>query len=428
MNVDELVQPERGRVHARIYTDPEIFNEEIRRIFFKTWVYVGHESELPEAGSYKTTYIGSVPLILTRDDAGEIHVLVNRCVHRGATVCQSERGTATHFRCEYHAWTYNPKGDLIGVSRPDGYSAQELAAFPTGLAKAPRVDTCAGLIFASFSAEGRSLSDHLGNAKPYLENWAALSPTGKLDVSGGVWRHTYRGNWKLQLEGSNEGYHPDFLHRIVGLMNQRYGTVRRVGSFATSEAAGLDLGNGHSLMEHPPAAGEFKGADAAYVAQLAQRVGPEKADHLVRQTWRMQLFPNLAISTEQVRVIRPVSVDETEVLQFHVRLPDASETINDNRVRKHREFGGPSGYGSPDDLEMFERIQEGCRSMQWEGALPWVWFSRGLDAEVDVGNGVRRGHTSSEIEQRAIYYEYVRLMRGEAGGVPPVPVGARARG
>jgi phenylpropionate dioxygenase-like ring-hydroxylating dioxygenase large terminal subunit len=421
MNVDELVQPEHGRVHARIYTDPEIFREEMRRIFFVTWVYVGHESEIPEPGSYKTTYIGSVPLILTRDDAGGIHVLVNRCVHRGATVCPQERGTATHFRCEYHAWTYNSKGDLIGISRPEGYSPEELAAFPSGLAKAPRVDTCAGLIFASLSAEGSSLAEHLGNAKSYLEDWAALSPTGKLDVSGGVWRHAYRGNWKLQLEGSNEGYHPDFLHRIVGLMGQRNNGVTRSGGFATSHAQGLDLGNGHSLMEHPPSQAPFTGATAAYVAQLAERIGPERADRIVRQTWRMQLFPNLAISTEQVRVIRPISVDETEVLQYHVRLPGASDEINAGRVRKHREFGGPSGYGSPDDYEMFERIQDGLSSIQWEGALPWVWFSRGMGAEVREAGGVRSGHTSSEIEQRAIYYEYVRLMRG-------LPVAAGARG
>jgi phenylpropionate dioxygenase-like ring-hydroxylating dioxygenase large terminal subunit len=428
MNVDELVQPELGRVHAQIYTDPEIFREEMRRVFFKTWVYVAHESELSEPGSYKTTYIGSVPLIVTRDDAGALHVLVNRCVHRGATVCQQERGTASHFRCEYHAWTYNPQGDLIGVSRPDGYSAEELAAFPTGLAKAPRVDTCAGLIFANFSPYGPDLADHLGGAKNYLEDWAALSPTGKLDVSGGVWRHSYRGNWKLQLEGSNEGYHPDFLHRIVSLMGARNTGARGRGGFATSTAAGVDLGNGHSLMEHPPSPAPFQGATAAYVAQLAERLGPEKADRIVRQTWRMQLFPNLAISTEQVRVIRPISVNETEVLQYHVRLPGAADAINEARFRKHREFGGPSGYGSPDDYEMFDRIQEGLASIQWEGALPWVWFSRGLHAEVQGPNGERRGHTSSEVEQRAIYYEYARLMRGEPGSVPPVPLAAGSRG
>ena len=418
MNVEDFVQPEHGRVHASIYTDPAIFREEMRRIFFVTWVYIGHESEIPAPGSYKTTYAGSVPLILTRDGNGAINVLVNRCVHRGATVCQNESGTATSFRCEYHAWTYDTTGKLIGISRPDGYDPRELAMFPGSLARAPRVDTCAGLIFASFSDDGPTLAQHLGNSKPYLEEWAALSPTGMVAVNGGVWRHTYKGNWKLQLEGSNEGYHPDFLHRIAGMMNTRNNTLKRVGSFATSTAMGLDLGNGHSLMQHPRTVGDLSPVLAAYAAQLAQRVGADKADDLVRQTWRMQLFPNLAISTEQVRVIRPVAVDLTEVLQFHVGAPEAVDAINSSRLRKHREFGGPAGYGSPDDFEMFERIQEGCNSMQWEGALPWVWFNRGLNAESEDTNGVRSGHTTSEIEQRAIYYEYARLMRGEPGRVP----------
>jgi len=127
-------------------------------------------------------------------------------------------------------------------------------------------------------------------------------------------------------------------------------------------------------------------------------------------------------------VIRPISVNETEVLQYHVALPGAADEINAARVRKHREFGGPSGYGSPDDYEMFERIQEGLASSQWEGALPWVWFSRGMHAEELGPDGVRSGHTSSEIEQRAIYYEYARLMSCEPGGVPPVPVAAGVRG
>jgi phenylpropionate dioxygenase-like ring-hydroxylating dioxygenase large terminal subunit len=86
IDIDELVQPERGRVNMRVYVDEDIFREELRRIFYTTWVYVAHESELRQPGDYKTTYIGLVPVIVSRDAGGTVHVLVNRCSHRGATV------------------------------------------------------------------------------------------------------------------------------------------------------------------------------------------------------------------------------------------------------------------------------------------------------------------------------------------------------
>jgi phenylpropionate dioxygenase-like ring-hydroxylating dioxygenase large terminal subunit len=420
--LDELVQPEKGRVHASVYTDSQIFDEEMRRIFFATWVFVAHESELPKNGSFVTTYVGRVPLIVCRDDEGKLGVLVNRCVHRGATVCQLERGEAKHFRCEYHAWTYDLHGRLIGVSRPDGYAAIELAEIPNALAHAPRVESFAGLIFANFSASGPTLREHLGLAATYLEDWADMAPSGRLEVDGGAWKTSYNGNWKLQLEGSTEGYHPDFLHRIGRLANDRNGNARLEG-FATSQAAGIDLGGGHSLMEYPPMNATTP-ATAEWIARLAERVGVERATHVITHPFRMQLFPNLGISVDQIRIIRPIGPEVTEVWQYHVTATGAPDAINRARIRKHREFNGPSGYGSPDDVEIFERIQEGVRSLQWPGALPWVFFNRGVTQERRGDHGERVGHTSSEVQQRAIYYEWLRLMRAGADA----PLGAAVPG
>jgi phenylpropionate dioxygenase-like ring-hydroxylating dioxygenase large terminal subunit len=334
-------------------------------------------------------------------------------VHRGATVFQLERGTANAFRCEYHAWTYNVAGDLIGISRPEGYSDAERAQFPPGLARAPRVDSCAGMIFASFSAGGVSLREHLGPAARYLENWAALSPTGSVDVSGGVWKTSYRGNWKIQVEGSNDGYHPDFLHRVVEQVNKR-NSAAAATPFVLSQNKALDLGHGHSMMEHPPANASFRHETSDYVRQLEARLGPERTHDVLAKTFRLLIFPNLTISTEQIRVVRPLAVDHTEVYQYHVRVPEAPHAVNVSRVRKHADFAGPSGYGSPDDFEIFERIQEGFGSMQWPGALPWVWFNRGMSAEGRGEDGIRVGPTAGEVQQRSIYYEWRRLMAANA--------------
>jgi len=356
----DLVQPERGRIHARLYTDPAIFAAEMRRIFFASWVFVAHDSQVPDAGSFRTT-IANVPLILTRDHAGAPHA---------------------------------------HVDNPAAAELVELA----------RVEAFAGLIFASFTADVPPLAEHLGLAAPYLEDWAALAPAGRLEATGGVWKYAYRGNWKLQLEGSNEGYHPDFLHRIGRLANERNGVPRFEG-FAASEARGIDLGGGHSLMEYPPSTASA-GSNAPWIDALAPRLGRERAERIVTRPWRMQLFPNLAIAPDQLRVIEPVAVDATEVRQYHMTTVGAPASVNRARVRKHSVFNGPAGYGAPDDVEIFERIQDGCNSLQWPGALPWVFFNRGVDAERQGERGERIGHTASEVQQRAIYYAWLRLMRG----------------
>ena len=98
-----LVQ--KDRVHRSIYIDPAIFDLEMQRIFGRSWVYVGHESQVPKAGDYVTARIGSVPVVLSRHKNGKVHVLFNSCGHRGAIVCNEERGNVKLFRCAYHGWT-----------------------------------------------------------------------------------------------------------------------------------------------------------------------------------------------------------------------------------------------------------------------------------------------------------------------------------
>ena len=131
--LSSLVDYERGRVHASVYTDADVFAEEMRRIFHRSWVYLGHESEIALPGDYKTTYIGQIPVIISRTEDGRMHGVVNRCVHRGTTVCQMERGNASYFRCEYHGWTYRNSGELIGITQKSGYAAEELDGIPESL-------------------------------------------------------------------------------------------------------------------------------------------------------------------------------------------------------------------------------------------------------------------------------------------------------
>jgi phenylpropionate dioxygenase-like ring-hydroxylating dioxygenase large terminal subunit len=158
-----LVQDD--RIHASLYTDPRIFADEMDRIFHASWVFVGHDSEVPGTGDFVTRTLGREPVIMVRGQDGGVAVLVNRCMHRGTLLCPADRGRVRTFACPYHGWTYDLAGTLLGVPDPGGYASFDTRAH--GLARAPRVASYRGFVFASLSAAGPTLAEHLGKGSLY---------------------------------------------------------------------------------------------------------------------------------------------------------------------------------------------------------------------------------------------------------------------
>lgn len=221
MAVDALLHDmaddlERGIVPLSIYGDPEIWNLELIRIFARCWIFVGHESEIPEPGDYMARAIADTPVIVTRDASGEIHVLLDSCRHRGAKLCRRPKGNTSQFSCAYHGWTYRSDGTLIGVpNRAEGYG-NVLRTEDWGLLRA-RVGTYLGLIFACIDLDGPSLEEYLGDFRWYLDIQFGLSPEG-LEVLGSPLRWVQGGNWKSVSENiAGDSYHLQTLHRSVEL-------------------------------------------------------------------------------------------------------------------------------------------------------------------------------------------------------------------
>src|SRR5215210_2116403 len=142
-----LIQPD--RVHRSVYADPAIFELEMERIFGRAWLMLGHESQVPKTGDYFTTRMGREPVIVVRKDNREIGVLVNRCAHRGATVCAEGRGNTERFVCPYHGWSYDRAGALRAIPFGSGYAQETLKDLK--LKSVPRVQTYRGFIFASLA-------------------------------------------------------------------------------------------------------------------------------------------------------------------------------------------------------------------------------------------------------------------------------------
>ena len=147
-SVAQLVQP--ARVHRSLYTDPEIFALELKRIFGAAWIYVGHESQVKNAGDYFCTMIARKPIIVTRDASGQIQVLHNQCAHRGAMVVASDKGHTDEFQCCYHGWTYHLDGRLKAIPLQHGYPADfNPKSSKTALTQVARVTGYRGFIFVS---------------------------------------------------------------------------------------------------------------------------------------------------------------------------------------------------------------------------------------------------------------------------------------
>ena len=192
--IADLVQSD--RVHTSLYTDPALFEEEMDKIFRNTWIWVAHASEIPDAGSYKTHWVGKEPVIVVRDRKKQVHVLLNRCRHRGATVCEHKKGKANTFVCPYHGWSYALDGSLRGVPHPESYGeCLDKGELPL---VSLRVEEYAGMIFATLKDDIEPLADFLGPAKKWMDLFMKQGGGYAIKVPG---EHRFRfpGNWKIQL-------------------------------------------------------------------------------------------------------------------------------------------------------------------------------------------------------------------------------------
>lgn len=411
MDVQALVEPD--RVHGSLYTDPAVFAAELERIWYRDWVFVAHDSELSEPGDYVTRTVGRQPVIVTRSEDGAIHVLLNRCSHRANLLCQADKGSAHAFRCPYHGWTFTNTGELVGVPFPQGYGdlppRRELA-----LARAPRVDSHRGFVFASLAADGPTLKEHLGVAAEAFDRLADLSPEGEIELTAGWLRHRVAANWKMAVENQVDGYHPRFVHE--SLFSAADYQIRELCS---GNAASLvrDLGGGHTELDFRPeyrAVGEpfvwFGRATEAkfpnYVAAMRARYGDERAGQLLRDgPPHVMVFPNLFLAEMNILVIEPVGPAQTVQWQTTVLLKGAPE-MNRRALRQTEGAMGPAGLLIPDDCEMMERNQVGLAAQQPE----WLVLRRGMRREYTDADGALASNVTDETSQRGIWRQYRRVM------------------
>ncbi|WP_421842197.1 Rieske 2Fe-2S domain-containing protein [Marinobacter algicola] len=384
--------PERGiyRCHRSIFTDPELFELEMKHIFEGDWVFLAHESQVAEAGDYFTVNMGRQPVIINRDKQGELHALINACAHRGAMLCRRKQGNkGGTFTCPFHGWSFNFAGKLLKAKD------QKIGAYPDAfnkdgshdLTRVPRFESYRGFLFGSLNADVPSLEEHLGETKKIIDQIVDQAPQG-LEILRGTSSYTFHGNWKLQSENGVDGYHVTSVHWNYGSTMARRkqpDSTKSVDARSWSQAGGVySFDNGHMLvwtrLPNPEVRPVYSQIEA-----LTERYGqsrPSHVDQMINQTRNLYLYPNVYLMDQfstQIRVTRPISVNETEVTIYCFAPKGESAENRAVRIRQYEDFFNVSGMGTPDDLEEFRASTDGYAGAQAE----WSDLSRGALDSID---------------------------------------------
>lgn len=378
------------RVDRQIFTDEEIFELEMEHIFEGNWVYLAHESQLPEIGDYFTTYIGRQPVVITRDKDGELHCLINACAHRGAMLCRKKTDNRTTFTCPFHGWTFRNSGELLKVkdSRNAGYPENFNKDGSHDLTKVVKFENYRGFLFGSLNPDSIPLTEHLGDTTTIIDSIVDQSPDG-LEVLKGASTYTFDGNWKLQTENGADGYHVTAVH-----WNYAATTARRESGESANETKAMSAGGwgkvkggyysypyGHLMLwqewTNPEDRPLWDRRD-----ELAEKYGETMANFMINVSRNLCLYPNVYLMDQfssQIRHIRPISVDKTEVTIFCIAPVGESAKARAARIRQYEDFFNATGMATPDDLEEFRASQKSYMG----SAARWNDMSRGAAHQID---------------------------------------------
>ena len=415
-------RPEDGvfRVDRRIYLDEAIFEAEMRNIFESGWQFLCHESQVKKPGDYFATHIGRQPVYVHRQEDGSLQAFLNACSHRAALLTPTKQGNAKTLTCRFHGWTYKCDGACIRIKEEQGGYGEGLDRSTYDLTEIGALGNYRGFVFGCLKADVEPLEDFLGEAKAFLGFVADQSAQG-LEVLPGSQTYLIGGNWKMSTENAVDGYHTSTVHRIfANTVRQREkregyeGMMRtEVGRLAKKVRNGCyDLGRGHMVIwaeRDPLSTSPLSEAEARLEAAHPE----SRVNWMLRRGRNLIVYPSLMINdfaATQIRIFRPISVDQTEVTIYCLAPSEESREARYARLRKFEDFFMASGMATSDDVTALEATHEGSR-----GRLArWGEFHRGMGTMIpgpdDVaGEGGFDPETSnSSWDHETLYYSFYR--------------------
>ncbi|MBT3551507.1 MAG: Rieske 2Fe-2S domain-containing protein [Rhodospirillaceae bacterium] len=422
--IDKLIEAD--RVHRDVYTAPGIFDLEMARIFGRSWIWIGHASQVASIGDFVTTRIGRQPVIMVRHGDGQIKVLINRCRHRGVRLCALDRGNTKQFRCPYHGWTYRTDGTLLTEPLRDVFAKDfDLDEERMGLTKVARVDSYRGFVFANLTPGGADLMPNLGPMKAGIDDICDRAPEGEIAFTGGGFKQQFDANWKFWVENMIDLDHPRFAHVAASSAargmepGSDYVTARAANRVLNAFGASSEFwnktgvwanGDGHGYMGSLAPGAEPDGdIYLRYKAALEEKHGPERAQEILNVSRHNNLlYPNFNFQTsfQHVKIVDPITVDHSEVRIFAFQMKGAPEEMNRDAIVYLNTVQSPASIIQSDDFDIYERQQQGLTAQ----GSDWVYFARGAEGDVAEDDGGFRAVGTSELPMRKQFQAWRALM------------------
>ena len=432
LDFSTYVEPD--RVRREVYTDPKIHAREMERIHESVWIYCGHDSQIPNPGDFYQVQIGRQPMLMVRGTNGQVHVLYNRCPHRGNMMCGDRHGnTGDFFRCSYHAWTFHHDGALRTIPMMEsGYQGTRWGRDNPDCAMKPaaRVENYRGFVFASLSADGPSLLQFLGASKVAFDDMCDRAPAGEVEIVLTCFRVIQHSNWKIFLENQLDALHPSVTHQSTGRaareveveIEKRTGkaplSYHMLSAFATVTIDKWDVFQtlnypyGHCILTGYMGLRPKDPDTLEYERVMQKAYGKKRMEEILGvNIHHVLVYPGLSVQSalQQLRAVRPLGVDRTLTEIWHFRLKGAPEPIYRRSLAYYNLVNSPSTIVNADDLENFWKCHQGLAS---DGG-DWVSFARhhGRDIEKDgvVETGPNMGTSEAPMRnQMKAWAQYMR--------------------
>ena len=386
------------RVPYWVFQTAETYRQEQERIFQgPSWHYLALEVELPEPGDFRTTKIGETPVVVVRDDDGEIYAFENRCAHRGALICLDNHGKGKKdFSCVYHAWTYDRQGNLRGIAFKDGVKGK--GGMPENFKmeehgpRKLRIAILHGLIFGSFSEEVPPIDEYLGEE---ISSRIERVLGGRKPVVLGRVTQVLPNNWKLYMENVKDSYHASILHLFF--------TTFELNRLSQKGGIIVDDSGGHHVSFSAIDTSVQK--DAEYAKQRLRSESQYKlADPSLLQGFDeykdgvtlqiLSVFPTFVLQQIQnaiaVRQIVPRGIDKTDLNWTYLGFAD--DTPEQRLIRhKQNNLVGPAGYISMEDGCVGGFVQRGIAGASEAEAILEMGGSQAQSSESRVTEASVRG-------------------------------------
>jgi phenylpropionate dioxygenase-like ring-hydroxylating dioxygenase large terminal subunit len=431
-----VIDPVTGKLDRRIFSDQAVYDDELERIFGRAWLMIGHESLVPAADDFFHTYMGEDPVILTRDGAGRLHALLNMCRHRGNRVCRADDGNAKRFMCSYHGWTYRNDGALDHVPGESEayYGALDKSAL--GLVEA-RVETYAGIVFATWDRNAPDLDAYLGDARWYLDTVFNRRDCGMQALGPMKWLEPV--NWKTLVDNCSDNYHVPTSHLSSALVQMRWLGRPRLShedQFASPHRHAFV--NGHSLTFRDADDGMpryvhgisketarlFEEYHRATLPEVERRLGALRARRI--QLANHSIFPNGILG---LRLALPRGPRKTEFWHFVLVERDMPEELQRAIRIGSQANNGAAGMFEQDDVDNWRQVTEASVSRR----------ARRLPQDLSMGLGHAGPHPDypglvseryiSENNQRLFYQRWEEFMNApDWARIPLAPMTARFDG